>query len=185
MTDHEYVAMEKSTIVRSYKEPWFLPLIQAGNRALSALAPAAAAQRAERLFLTPPRPRRPAAESALLATACARPRCVGARQIEMWTWGTGPTVLLVHGWGGRGTQLGSFVDPLVARGFSVVAFDAPGHGASDSGTVTIPEMVTALRAVVAAAHQPLAGLVTHSMGPGRSTRASRRGPPCLSAPPRT
>jgi len=39
-------------------------------------------------------------------------------------------VLLVHGWGGRGAQLASFVEPLVARGFSVLTFDAPGHGAS-------------------------------------------------------
>jgi pimeloyl-ACP methyl ester carboxylesterase len=174
MTDHEYVAMEKSTIVRSYKEPWYFPLIQAWNRTLSALAPSLAVERAERLFLTPPRPRRPAAESALLTTARVRARWVGTHRIETLTWGTGPTVLLVHGWGGRGMQLGSFVEPLVARGFSVVAFDAPGHGASDTGMVTVPEMVTAVR-VVAAAHRPLAGIVAHSLGATVATRALYEG----------
>src|SRR5688500_15132227 len=43
-------------------------------------------------------------------------------------WGTGPAVYLVHGWGGRGSQLGSFVEPLLAGGFRVVMFDAPAHG---------------------------------------------------------
>ena len=163
MTDSEYIAMEKSTIVRSRKDPRLMPIIRAGHRVLSALAPALAARRAERLFLTPPHARRPAAELALLATARARPMRVGARRIEVWTWGSGPSVLLVHGWGGRGTQLGAFVDPLVARGFSVVAFDAPGHGAADGGQVTIPEMAAAIREVGEAVG-PLAGLVAHWMG---------------------
>ena len=38
--------------------------------------------------------------------------------------------LLVHGWEGRGAQLGSLVGPLVEAGLSVVAFDAPAHGDS-------------------------------------------------------
>jgi pimeloyl-ACP methyl ester carboxylesterase len=48
-------------------------------------------------------------------------------------WGDGPVVYLVHGWGGRGSQLASFVDPLVDGGFRVVMFDAPAHGDSDHG----------------------------------------------------
>jgi pimeloyl-ACP methyl ester carboxylesterase len=163
MTDAEYVTMEKSTIVRSGKQPTLLPLVRAGHRALSALAPALAARRAERLFCTPPHHRRPAAEIDLLAAARARPMYVGGRRIEVWTWGSGPAVLLVHGWGGRGAQLGALVEPLVARGFSVVTFDAPGHGAADTGEVTVVEIVAAIHEV-AAASGPLAGLVGHSLG---------------------
>jgi pimeloyl-ACP methyl ester carboxylesterase len=174
MTDADYLAMEKSTIVRSSNAPRLRPLVRAGNRALSALAPAVAARLAERWFLTPPRPRRPAAEVALLATARARPLFIGTRHIELWLWGSGPSVLLVHGWGGRGTQLASFVEPLVARGFAVVTFDAPGHGASGSGMVTIPEMVAATRAA-AAARGPLAGLVAHSVGATATARALYEG----------
>jgi alpha-beta hydrolase superfamily lysophospholipase len=143
--------MEKSTIVRSSRSSRLIPLVRTGNRALSALAP----RLAERLFLTPARGRRPGAEIDLLATARARPMRVGARRIETWVWGVGPSVLLVHGWGGRGAQLGPFVGPLVARGFSVVTFDAPGHGVSDSGLVTIPEVTDAIR-TVAASRGPLA-----------------------------
>ena len=42
--------MEKSTIVRSHKSSPLLPLVRTGHRALSALTPALAARRAERLF---------------------------------------------------------------------------------------------------------------------------------------
>jgi pimeloyl-ACP methyl ester carboxylesterase len=79
-------------------------------------------------------------------------------------------VLLVHGWGGRGAQLGALVGPLVARGFSVVTFDAPGHGASDAGTVTMPEITAAIRAV-ADSRGPLAALVAHSGGATAAVRA--------------
>ena len=170
MTDLEYIAMEKSTIVRSSKSARLLPLVRTGHRALSAFAPALAARRAERLFTTPPRARRPAAEIELLAAARARPMQVGARRIETWVWGTGPSVLLVHGWGGRGAQLGALVGPLVTRGFSVVTFDAPGHGASDAGSVTIPEITSAIRAV-AESRGPLAAIVAHSVGATATVRA--------------
>ena len=140
---------------------------------LSVLVPSLAARLAERQFLTPPRPRRPDAERALLATARTRPLFVGTRHLELWQWGSGPGVLLVHGWGGRGMQLGPFVEPLVARGFSAMTFDAPGHGPCGQGLVTIPEMVVATRA--AAALGPLAGVVAHSVGATVAARALYEG----------
>jgi pimeloyl-ACP methyl ester carboxylesterase len=168
MTDAEYLAMEKSTIVRSQERSPGLPLVRAANRVLSALAPALAAGLAERRFLTPPRSA--GAEPTVLDADRARPLRVGRRQVDVWLWGSGPSVLLMHGWGGRGAQLAAFVAPLVARGFSAVTFDAPGHGPSDSGRVTIPEMVDATRAV-AASRGPLAGLIAHSVGATVAARA--------------
>src|SRR5262249_60945186 len=87
-----------------------------------------------------------------------------------WGWGAGPPVLLVRGWGGRGAHLGALVAPLRARGFSVTTFDAPGHGASDAGTVTIPEITSAIRAV-AESRGPLAAMVAHSAGAAAAVRA--------------
>src|SRR5262249_57615103 len=105
MTDADYLDMEKSTIVRSFRPSPLLPLIRSANRALSALAPALAARRASRLFTTPPRAKRPDAEIALLATARARPMYVGGRPIETGGWGAGPGVLLVPGSGRPGAPL--------------------------------------------------------------------------------
>jgi len=176
MRDDEFVRHMKSTIVRSSNPSRLLPLTRAGVRALSALAPSVAARLAERWFLTPPRQRRPPAEIALIASARARPVAItgGSDRVQTWRWGAGPTVLLVHGWGGRGAQLGALVAPLVASGFSAVAYDAPGHGASPRRLVTIPEMVAALQAV-AAAHGPVSGLVAHSAGSVVATRALSEG----------
>jgi len=174
MTDAEFLRSQKSTIVRSRKASTWRPLARAGNRMLSRLAPDLAARVAEGMFFRVPRHRRPGAETALLAGAEARPMRVGRRRVETWRWGLGPSVLLVHGWGGRGAQLGAFVPPLVASGFSVVTFDAPGHGASDAGPVTIPETVAAIREV-AAARGRLAGLVAHSLGATAATRALYEG----------
>jgi pimeloyl-ACP methyl ester carboxylesterase len=44
-----------------------------------------------------------------------------------------PTVYLLHGWGGRGSQFGAMVEPLVNAGYRVVLFDTPSHGDSDHG----------------------------------------------------
>src|SRR5262245_55732801 len=48
-------------------------------------------------------------------------------------WGSGPTVYLMHGWGGRGSQFGAMVLPLVGAGRRVVMYDAASHGDSDPG----------------------------------------------------
>ncbi|MBC7976874.1 MAG: alpha/beta fold hydrolase, partial [Myxococcales bacterium] len=94
---------------------------------------------AERLFTSPRRHRRPDRERGVLASgwpfwvdvSLRSPTWHGERRkVCAWRWGHGPTVLLVHGWEGRGSQLGAFVEPLVRAGLSVVAFDAPGHGDS-------------------------------------------------------
>jgi pimeloyl-ACP methyl ester carboxylesterase len=82
-------------------------------------------------------------------------------------WGN-PTAYLVHGWGGWWQQLGAHVEPLLARGFCVVAFDAPSHGDSGPGvhgrrSTTFLEMAEALEAVVAEFGRP-AVVVAHSAG---------------------
>ena len=34
------------------------------------------------------------------------------KRIAAWRWGRGPTILLAHGWSGRGGQLSAFVEPF-------------------------------------------------------------------------
>jgi pimeloyl-ACP methyl ester carboxylesterase len=143
--------------------------VRVGLRVAEALPGELAAAWAERLFTTPRRFTRPQRERDLLA---------GARRLELgsvaggsgvalagWRWGRAedPAVLLVHGWEGRGAQLGAFVAPLVERGFQVVTFDAPAHGESAGASVVLTDIA---RAIVAAARAagPLAAIVAHSMG---------------------
>jgi pimeloyl-ACP methyl ester carboxylesterase len=89
-------------------------------------------------------------------------------------WGDGPeTVLLVHGWAGRGLQLGAFAAPLVERGFRVVTYDAPAHGDSPGQTTSLFEMIDALVAV-ANAFEPVRGVIAHSLGSAATLLATHR-----------
>jgi pimeloyl-ACP methyl ester carboxylesterase len=78
----------------------------------------------------------------------------------------------VHGWEGRATQLGRFVAPLTARGFRVLGFDAPGHGARPGPALDVLAYAQFLRGV-AAEVGPLRGLIAHSMGAAASAFAAR------------
>ncbi len=163
----------KSTIVRSFKPPLAQRIALQAVRLLSRVTPSLAAHQAERLFLTPPRHAAPARERDVLASARAATVRVGEHRLATWTWGAGPRIVLVHGWGGRGGQMGAFVEPLVAEGFSVTAFDLPAHGRSGGRTATIPEMATALAGVLDAMG-PVRGIVAHSGGGAVSTWAIRQ-----------
>ncbi len=175
MTDREYLAMEISTTVRSLKEPPWLPLVRVGHRVFSALVPEAAAARAERLFLTPPRPRGARRGRSISWRAPRHGRCAWARGGSRPGRGARDRACCSCTAGaGAARSSARFVAPLVARGFSVVTFDAPGHGASDDGVVTIPEMTAAIHAV-AASRGPLAGLVAHSAGALTATAALSEG----------
>lgn len=173
MTDQEFVAMQKSTVVRSRELPWRIRLLRPALAGLSAVAPALAAPVAERLFLAPPRYPRPEHEAATLASARSTIIEAGT-PITAWTWGHGPAVLLVHGWGGRGAQLASFVPPLLANGYSVVTFDAPGHGGSPGRESSLVAFVAAIHAV-SRALGPVAGVIAHSIGAAATACALRDG----------
>lgn len=165
---------KNSTNVRSQREA--AAPIRAGFRVLSAVSPRVAAAAAARLFFQAPA-RRPLAdgEREVLARAARRDLGEGRHRLATWRWGDrGPVVLLVHGWGGSAGQMTPFVEPLLGAGFSVVALDAPAHGASAGRTASIPAFAEAM-ARVADAHGPLAGIVAHSMGGAAFSLAAARG----------
>ncbi len=130
--------------------------------AVSALSESAGALCAEFVFRHPPRFRATRREIARLSEGV--PCFVRGRQgeIAIWQWGHGPRVLLAHGWGSHAGRLTPFVPGLLAAGFGVTAFDAPGHGASRGRFASLPEFIEALT-LVARAVSPVA-LVGHSLG---------------------
>jgi pimeloyl-ACP methyl ester carboxylesterase len=83
--------------------------------------------------------------------------------VAVYTWGTGPIVLFVHGWSGRGSQVAAFADPLVTAGYQVMAIDAPGHGATPGDRTNILECAAVLRAFKRR-YGPVYGAITHSFG---------------------
>lgn len=177
---------QNSTIVRAPKKPIPLQLraARAGFAIVSPRAPDLAARWAEEMFLTARRRKRPPWEAEALARATRTTVPYAGGVLPVWTWTPGvgaaartdqpATVLLVHGWEGRGAQLASLVDPLLERGLRVVTFDAPGHGES---TLRLGSVVEHARAVVEVARTigDVHAVIGHSVGGTAALLATRWG----------
>jgi pimeloyl-ACP methyl ester carboxylesterase len=83
--------------------------------------------------------------------------------VAVYTWGSGPVVLFVHGWSGRGSQVAAFTEPLVAAGYQVMAIDAPGHGDTPGDRTNILECTAVLQAFVRR-YGAVHAAITHSFG---------------------
>jgi len=149
-------------------------LAGAGLRAVARWSPDLAARAACALFRLPPRHRTSEDERRLLASGRRSLLTTASGRIAVWSWGQGPPILLVHGWGSRGVRVHSFVEPILAAGRSAVAFDAPGHGESAGRLSSLPQFVEALFAVAREIDAPRA-VVAHSMGGAATAMAMRRG----------
>ena len=161
------------------KADWRLATIRSGMKALSRLSPSLAARVVDRLWFSAPRTQPSAEARERLQAGTRLHHRVHGREVVAWSWGEGPTILLVHGWGGHAGQLHAFVEPLLAAGYRVVAFDAPAHGASAPSRlggrrVTFFEIAEAMRTVAADAG-PLAGAIAHSGGCAVMALAMREG----------
>jgi len=127
-----------------------------------------------RLWFQSQRFPQPAREKTWLASAQRLTLTHRDRPLAVCSWGEGPTVLLVHGWHGRGAQLGAFAAPLVTAGYRVLAFDAPAHGRTPGHATDLPEVSEALL-TVANAHPPLHGVIAHSFGTVATLHAITQG----------
>src|SRR6185369_13484958 len=84
-------------------------LIRLWFRTLSALAPRVAARQAARLWFRVAKPNISSDARAFLATGERFETSTRDCRVVGWAWGRGPTVLLMHGWGGYAAQLQQFV----------------------------------------------------------------------------
>ncbi len=160
------MAATKRTIVRA---------IKIAARASALVAPGLAARWLERLFLKPSRhPLRPHERDRLATAGRTDLAFDSSRRLPVYLWGTGPTVLLVHGWSGHGAQMGPIGDALVQAGYRVVAYDAPGHGAADGRLTGLPELALAVERV-SWSIGPVHAIVAHSLGAAAVTIAVARG----------
>ena len=90
----------------------------------------------------------------------------GGLQWHVQRMGAGPVALLLHGTGAS-THSWRGVMPLLARHFSVVAIDLPGHAFTDTppaAQLSLPGMTGAVAALVEALALDLALVVGHSAG---------------------
>lgn len=146
------------------------------------VAPALAERWAINLFVKPMKFKRPVREAELIQDAqmeqrpfqgfYARP--TAQAYYVTYRWGSGPVVLLVHGWAGRGSQMATFTAPLVAAGYTVLTFDAPAHGDSPSKQTNLLEVSQLIQAL---SHEVggFAAIIGHSFGGMAAGYAVRHG----------
>jgi len=82
---------------------------------------------------------------------------------QVYQYGTGQSIWLVHGWSGAGFQFWPLMQKLAEKGFSTITFDLPAHGYSEGTLSSLPRMIQAFDDISNTLEKP--GLViTHSMG---------------------
>lgn len=130
----------------------------------SRLAPRVAERQAANLFVTPrrvpsrhrndesPRPER------IFATA-------DGVNLAGWSWGAGPTVMLVHGWSGRSLDMAYIGAALASAGFRAVAFDMPAHGDTPGKRTSLGAWLRLMPALTGQFGELIA-IVGHSLGAG-------------------
>jgi len=148
--------------------PFALRCFQWGFRLGGRLSPSLAARYAYQLWFTPMRYKTPASEREVEAAAeidyCPISLSVNSGKLKTYKWGAqGPLVLLVHGWSGRGTQLGPYVQPLLDRGYQVLSFDLPAHGGSVGKQTTLLEATEAIK-YLAEKYGQIDSVISHSFG---------------------
>jgi pimeloyl-ACP methyl ester carboxylesterase len=154
--------------------PWWVSGLRGGFAVLQRVSPPLAAAAADHLFFRPGRGRATGAD--VLADGTRRSVETPGGRVVAWHWGRGPRVYLVHGWGGRAGDFAALVPVLTRAGFSVVAFDAPAHGASAGRLSSAPQFARALSEVIDV-FGPAHALVAHSLGTLATTHAVLRGLP--------
>lgn len=148
-----------------------LTLIRGLHAIFGRLAPQTVARRMRRQFMMPRNLPPREWEMPLLASS---ERITLRFGLSALRWGSGPTVLLMHGWEGRPTQFAALIEALVGAGYGVVALDAPAHGRSPGNEANL---VVFARALLEAADElpPLHAVIGHSMGGASALLASQMG----------
>lgn len=116
-----------------------------------------------RVLAKPPRAQLSHSEQNCLVAAEKGTLSVGIMQIRTYHWpGTGPRVLLAHGWNSHTGRWQPLIRKLITAGYDVYALDAPAHGASYGGHFAVIYYADVV-AAAAAKVEPYA-IIGHSAG---------------------
>lgn len=132
------------------------------------------AQKAFTRFFTPAKRSPTKEEQTILAMSERFIITSSVGDLVSFSWGSGSTVLLVHGWGSCAGQLTPFVALLVEAGFRVVACDLPAHGETSGIQTNGFEFAEAIHAI-ASHFSGFAGIIAHSWGAAGSLFALSEG----------
>jgi hypothetical protein len=157
-----------------------------------------AAEKLTHAFIHPPRLRPTPEQKALLNTSQPFTLTISDTPIQVYTWTPlthsknpkPPTILLTHGYGTAACSMLSFLPPLLASNFRIVAWDQTAHGASGGDWGNLDLFKEAF-VVLARKYSPIEAVIGHSAGAtmvlvalreNRDLRRNVKKVVCLSAP---
>ncbi len=155
------------------KTPLALEIIQWMFPKVEWLSQALAARWFQYLFFTPFRYSPPEKEEEAARQAEKYLIETDGKTIQVYAWGKGPVVLVVHGWAGRGTQFRKFIAPFNEAGLRIVAIDGPAHGRSEGRRTEIIEFSKVIRQVFD--KEKAIAIIAHSFGGVASLYAISQG----------
>lgn len=130
----------------------------------SPIEPRAIVNKVYRAFFGPGKYEVKSADGAILARGNNSRIPFEGGELAVTTWGSdAPSVLLMHGWSGARAQMTGFVDPLLAAGYRVVAYDQPAHGESD-GKMTNALEIAPTMDLIAKREGEFDAIIAHSFG---------------------
>ena len=80
-----------------------------------------------------------------------------------WNHNTTKKLLIIHGFQSSIVNFEQYIQPLIGKGYEVLAFDAPGHGNSGGRMITAPlfaKMIT----IIDKMYGPVTSFMAHSFG---------------------
>ena len=149
-----------------------LNLFQNSFRLIEKFLPTVAGKWGIKLFFKPRKHQRPVREAQYIKNASIEKIPFQSKyswqednghHYVFYQWGSGPVVLLVHGWEGRGSQMGPFVKSLVNAGYKVVTFDAVAHGDALGKRTNLPEFADII-ADIEKTEGGFEAIIGHSLG---------------------
>ncbi|MFT3680619.1 MAG: alpha/beta fold hydrolase [Ferruginibacter sp.] len=80
-----------------------------------------------------------------------------------WNHKRATKILILHGFGSGAYKFYNYIEPLIEKGYEVVAFDAPAHGSSTGKTVNALQYSNMITQAIRR-HGPFDGYIAHSFG---------------------
>ena len=104
------------------------------------------------------------------------------KAIQCWKWGSGPGILFVHGWNGRGVHFRYFFEEFRNTGYTVIAYDAPAHGESDGQDTSYFELTDVARSFLnPSLNLDIQGIIAHSLGASAVVNCISKEKPSINA----
>ncbi|SFJ36877.1 Pimeloyl-ACP methyl ester carboxylesterase [Myroides guanonis] len=132
---------------------------------------------AQKIFITPIKFKTPKREMEMLEKAIKYNVYIPTinKSIVTYKYGNGDKkALIIHGWNGRGTQLVTIANRLKKEGFTIVSFDAPGHGFSPKNNSNMTEFIE-IALFIQKEYGEFDVVIGHSLGGMSTINAIQRG----------